>query len=158
MSKQIGFVLAVLVCLPLGLLAAKKIQARTPGVVSGCPDWILEQTENPANVIHPEKIVVEPWQGRHNVFATFKVPDGYETSDIVVVNVKGSHPYCGIVMPYAPSGMAMDQRVFGWFRTRTALWLFTKGQLSQLEQAENWKLAVFKPSERPVSHKRSDAL
>jgi hypothetical protein len=154
-SKQISLILAILVCLPVGLLAAKKLQARTPGVVSGCPDWVLSQTANPANVIHPEKIVVEPWQGRHNVFATFKVPEGYETSDVVVVTVEGSHSYCGIVMPQSPSGMKLDQRVFGWFRTRTALWLFTKGQLSQLEQPKNWKLAIHKPSERTTYLKPS---
>ncbi|WP_156426849.1 hypothetical protein [Leptolyngbya sp. NIES-2104] len=157
MSKQISLLLAVLVCLPLGLIAAKKLQARTPGVVSGCPEWAFTQTANPANVIHPEKIVVEPWQGRHNVFATFKVPEGYEASEVVVVTVQGSHSYCGIVMPHSPSGMTIDQRVFGWFRTRTALWLLTRGQLSQLEKPENWKLAIFKPSER-VKHHRPDML
>lgn len=139
-------ILAVLVCLPLGLLVARQLQARTPGVVSSCPDGVLEQIANPANVVHPEQVVVEPWQGRHNVFATFKVPDGYKATDVVVVTVKGSHPYCGIVMPYSPSGASIDQRVFGWFRTRTALWLMTKGQLSQLEQPANWKLVVVKNS------------
>ncbi|MBE9009913.1 hypothetical protein IQ250_06805 [Pseudanabaenaceae cyanobacterium LEGE 13415] len=141
-----SLVLAVLLCLPLGLLIAKKLQARTPGVVSACPEQALEQIANSANVVYPEKVVVEPWQGRHNVFATFKVPDGYKATDIVVVTVAGSHPYCGIVMPYSPSGTSIDQRVFGWFRTRTALWLMTKGQLSQLEQPTNWKLVVIKNS------------
>lgn len=153
MSKQISLILAVLVALPLGLVVAKKLQARTPSVVSGCPDEVLAQVANPANVVHPEQVVVEPWHGRHNVFATFKVPEGYEASDVVVVTVKGSNPYCGIVMPYSPSRERIDQRVFGWFRTRTALWLLTKGQLSQLEQPENWKLAVFKPSDHKSSIK-----
>ncbi len=142
MSKQISLILALLMCLPIGYFAVRKLKVRTPGFLSGCPDWVLTETENSANFVHPDKVVVEPWQGRHNVFATFKVPDGYQPIPFVVVTFKDSNPYCGNVV-MRPTGNGNHQ-VFGLFRTRTTLLLMSRGKLDQLEQPSNWKLAIFK--------------
>lgn len=144
--KRISLVLLVLLCLPVGFLVAQKLQSRRPGIASSCPNWALTQTQAATEIIHPEKIVIEPWQGRHNVFATFKIPDGYEPGSVFVVTLEGSNPYCGYVQPRLPSGEHSKQHVFGLFRTRTTLWLMSKGQLNQLEQRNNWKLAIFKQS------------
>jgi len=140
--KRTGLILLVLICLPISFLAIKKLQSRRPSIASSCPDGILSQAQSSTDYIHPEKVVVEPWQGRHNVFATFKIPNGYQPSSVFVVTLKGSHPYCGTVVPQSNS--QGDRQAVGKFRTRTTLWLMSKGQMDELEQPSNWKLMIFK--------------
>lgn len=142
--KRIGLILLILIWLPLGFLLIEELQSRRPSVASGCPDWVLAQTQSATNIIYPEKIVIKPWHGRHNVFATFKIPEGYTPSPAFMVTLKDSKPYCGAIRWEAPSGETGDHLVFGPFRTRTTLWLISRGQLDQLEQPSNWRLAIFK--------------
>ncbi|MBW4523710.1 MAG: hypothetical protein KME18_00735 [Phormidium tanganyikae FI6-MK23] len=143
-SKRMGLILVGLIGLSVGLLALSKLQSRRPSIASGCPDWVLSQTENSPETIHPEDLVIEPWYGRHNVFATFKIPDGYQPSPFFVVSLKGSNPYCGQILSRSKTGS--DQRVTGVFRTRTTLWLMLRGHLDQLKQPTNWKLTISKES------------
>lgn len=145
LTKRAGLILIALMSLPIVILGAEKLESRRPSVASGCPDWVLSQTETSENLIHPEKVVVEPWQGRHNVFATFNIPEGYEANQFFVVTLKDSNPYCGTVTRSTPTSNG-ERKVFGLFRTRTTLWVISKGQLNQLEEPSNWKLAIFKPS------------
>ncbi|MBD1845448.1 hypothetical protein H6F89_18960 [Cyanobacteria bacterium FACHB-63] len=140
--KRMGLMLFLLLFVAVACVAFNKLQSRRPGVVSGCPDWVLTQTETATEFVYPDHIVVEPWQGRHNVFATFKVPDGYQPGRFVVVRFEGSSPYCGDVVTHSTANG--DRQVTAFFRTRTTLWLMSKGQINQLEQPNNWKLAIFK--------------
>lgn len=144
--KRKSLILAILMCLPVGVLLTQELQSRRPGIASSCPDWVLSRPESETRFIHPEKVVVEPWQGRHNVFATFKVPDGYKPDAMFVVTIQDSNPYCGHTISRSRPGKSSDRQVFGLFRTRTTLWLLSKGQINQLEQPSNWKLAIFKES------------
>lgn len=140
-----GLILVGLVCLSLGLFSLSKLQSRRPGIASGCPEWVLSQTERSTNVVSPEDLVIEPWHGRHNVFATFKIPNGYQPSPFFVVSLKGSNPYCGSVISRSKFGKTENgQQVRGVFRTRTTLWLMLRGEMDQLKQPSNWKLALFK--------------
>jgi hypothetical protein len=134
-----------LLSLPIAVLGSEQLESRRPSVASGCPDWVISETETSPNLIHPDKVVVEPWQGRHNVFATFTIPKGYQANQFFVVTLKGSNPYCGAVTRGIPTSNG-DREVVGMFRTRTTLWVMSKGQLGQLEEPSNWKLAIFKPS------------
>ena len=148
MIKRTGLILMVLLGVPVSLLAVETAESRRPGIASGCPGWVLSQAKTSTSFVHPEEIVVEPWQGRHNVHATFKVPAGYQPSPFFVVMLEGSSPYCGNLLsqPDIQIEAQHDRRVIGLFRTRTALWIATKGQLKQLEQPNNWKLAIVKRS------------
>lgn len=142
--KRLGLILLILICLPVGFLIFQKLQTRRPSVVSGCPDWAIAQFHSATDIIHPEKVVIKPWQGRHNVFATFKIPDGYQPSSVFVVLLDDSNLYCGRIQSKSPSGEISKNHVFGPFRTRTTLLLMSRGQIDQLERPINWKLAIFK--------------
>jgi hypothetical protein len=145
LTKRILLILAVLLCLPIAAIGIVGFQSRRPAAVSGCPDWILSEIKSGNTLIHPERVVVEPWQGRHNVFATFKVPAGYQESSIFVVTLHDANPYCGEIRPY-PSASDSNREVLGVFRTRTTLWLMARGLLNQLEEPSNWKLMIVKNS------------
>ncbi len=150
MIKRTGLILLVLLSLPVGFIAFEKFQFRRPGIASGCPDWVLSQVQTSIEIVHPEKLVVEPWQGRHNVYATFKIPAGYQPSPFFVVTLEGSNPYCGNIISRPTTShsndSSRDRQVIGLFRTRTTLWIATKGQLGQLERSSNWKLVILKQS------------
>lgn len=154
MAKRTGLViLVILVILPIVYVAARKLQSfRRPSAVSGCPDWVLQQVNTADETVHPEKIVVEPLQGRHNVYGVFRLPEGYTPSPFFVVKVEGSNPYCGTIIPSTKdrrhSAQKDDQTFIGRFRTRTTLWLITKGQADQLNHRENWSLAIVKYPEQ----------
>ncbi len=147
MKKRAGLLVLILVVAtaPILLLSSRKAHSfRRPSVVSGCPDWVLEQTGATTQKVHPEKIVVEPLQGRHNVYGIFKVPEGYQPSPYFVVHTEGSNSYCGVtaIAKHNPT----DKTVIGRFRTRTALWMMTKGQSDDLNRRQNWSLVIVKSS------------
>jgi hypothetical protein len=130
-----------LVWLPLVYLVGERLTTlRRPGMVSSCPDWVLEQRYT-TETVNPEEVVVEPLQGRHNVYAVFKLPEGYQPSPYFVVNLPNSQPYCGMIS----HAQGRERKTFvGLFRTRTTLWLMAKGQADQLNHRQNWSLAIVK--------------
>jgi hypothetical protein len=134
-------VLAIAI-VPAVLLSSRKAQSfRRPSVVSGCPEWVLEQI-NTAEKVHPEHLVVNPLQGRHKVYGVFKVPEGYQPSPYFVVQVDGATPYCGAAV--ISKRNETEQTVIGRFRTRTTLWMMTKGKIEELSQPQNWSLMIVK--------------
>jgi hypothetical protein len=92
------------------------------------------------------KVVVKPWLGRHQVYGVFPLP--FETcnrSEPVLLTIIGAGNYCQrgkYTQPthhfeelQPPPGYTLVRYPL---RTRTTLWLTTKGLLEQLKQPRNW--------------------
>lgn len=146
--KKIILAITALVSVSAIALFADFILFRRPSMVSKCPDTLL-LSESSIYTLHPSKVIVKPWWGRHNVSAVFELPAGYTSSNFFMVNV-GSMTYCGLTKPipgkvyegvYAKPGARI---VEGNFRTRTAMWLIFKGNIDQLRQPRNWMLVTEK--------------
>ncbi len=100
-------------------------------------------------VVQPTKIVVQPWKGRHHVYAEFPLPShGYYVNDRFRVNFGNLGDFCGGV---TSSDNPNSQPIaIARLRTRTALWLISQGQLNALNQAQNWQLEII-PREKPTA-------
>jgi hypothetical protein len=124
---------------------------RKPSEASRCPRTALAASKTTSQRLHPQKIVVKPWKGRHQVYGVFVLPDGYQTNKAVVVSIEGESPYCSgtpILVKgdkfqgvYATAG---ERIVVAYFRTRTASWLIAQGKADLLKQPQNWSLSVQK--------------
>ncbi len=110
-----------------------------PRSASSCPhNWAAQQT------IAPSKIVVQPWKGRHHVYAEFQVPAGKFVSDRAKVTLDSVGEFCGgvseaSVLEADPLGQTT---AIARIRTRTALWLMLNGKLDDLKVAKNWQLPI----------------
>ena len=98
---------------------------------------------------HPIKIVAEPWQGKHKVYAVFALPLAYK--DIYYQShllVKGSNTVWNITptdgrkygVSTIPDGKFL---VIGFFRTRLALLYLISGKFSDLTDPCSWTLYFF---------------
>lgn len=166
MVKVLGIQLTqrtFLICLIVLLMLAigyKLYKFRKLGAISICSQDAIQTFIRARNAkpnasiatIHPTNVVIEPWEGRHNIFAVFQVPDGFQPDQSFIVMVN-EVPYCGAIEPtyrdwndpFNPPSHA-PQAVLGKFRTRTSLWLITKGQGEELKQPQNWWLVITKRS------------
>ena len=120
-----------------------------PSTLSWCPAGAIAVSDPLTEKIHPSKIIVEPWEGRHNVYGIFVLPAGYEAKRFFAVRVDGLSSYCGIVtlldQPAYGVGIQPGERIaIGHLRTRTALWLLTKGKQEELKEPANWVLRAEK--------------
>lgn len=123
------------------------ILLRKPSEVSRCPSEALIALDTKSDRIHPQKVVVRPWKGRHQVYAIFVLPDDYDADNPVVVRIEGEMTYCaskpGRVKGdefqgvYAQPG---EDIFVARFRTRTASWLIAQGKVEPLKQPHNWSL------------------
>ena len=110
-----------------------------PRSASSCPkNWASQTT------IAPSKIVVQPWKGRHHVYAEFQVPAGMFVSDRAKVTVGDLGEFCGGVSEMADSieNSVGTTTAIARIRTRTALWLMLQGKIGDLNQAANWQLPI----------------
>jgi hypothetical protein len=115
-------------------------------------DWCSGIGYLPANgsttSVHPVKVVVEPFSGRHQVYAIFqldreKSPPGKP----VILTVVGAGTYCeiggsgGLLQHFdgveANPGYYLSRH---YIRTRTAIWLSFQGLFKQLKQPQSWTL------------------
>lgn len=139
-SKPQPTAIAMLLLFTLALpgLAQKISLLNGPRSASSCPrDW------SPQHTIAPSKIVVQPWKGRHHVYAEFQLPAGTFVSDRAKVNMGDLGEFCGGVSEVT----AMENSVgtttaIARIRTRTALWLIVQGKIGDLNQAANWQLPI----------------
>jgi hypothetical protein len=119
-------------------------------VISDCSGSSLSLSHGPRLPLHPQQVVVEPWKGRHNVYALFLVPNGYQPDEFVAIALANSQTYCGhtevldnpqaMNFPVPPEHYA----VRGMLRTRTTIGLLSEGRKAELERPENWTLAIQK--------------
>ncbi|MGB5632778.1 MAG: hypothetical protein WBM44_24700 [Waterburya sp.] len=96
--------------------------------------------------VNATKVLVEPWRGRHRVYAVFIVPMLYESGYPVLLDIKGVNTICRratLVSRNGFDGISPPQNstvIKLFLRTRTALWLTIMGKINDLEQLDNWTL------------------
>jgi hypothetical protein len=134
-----------------GMLGAVKLNHlwQRSQVISDCPGSTLNAQDGPLVLRHPQKVVVEPWKGRHHVYATFVVPGGTHPDEFVTITFADGQTYCAntiVIQPHiaglpVPPGHYV---VRGLLRTRTTIGLLSSGKKAELEQPRNWTLATQK--------------
>jgi hypothetical protein len=140
--KKLFYILFVLSL--VGILGFSYISEQAP--VTRCRSWGFVSSANGKYYSNPEKLVIQPWFGRHRVYGIFMIPNGYRSDRFVTLTIPGDKIYCGQLMNdgdnfieeiYAQPGYHL---VKGQFNTRIAVWLIAQGKKEQLQQASNWKL------------------
>ncbi len=137
--------IVVLLCLSTIPLLKYRYLSRTPSRISQCPS--AEVLSNQTQEIRAAKVVFKPWKGRHHVYGVFVVPAGYQPTSFFKVNAGEAGDYCGGVT--AKPAQADQSVVIGRLRTRTALWLLSKGEQDRLEQPQNWTLSITRENLQP---------
>ncbi len=114
-------------------------------------DWCTGEgylpSNRPTTSVHALKVVVKPFEGRHEVYAIFQLDrEKCPPARPVILTVGGAGKYCETSGVYQmeefegikpPPGYYLSQH---FIRTRTALWLTIQGLLDQLKQPYNWTL------------------
>jgi hypothetical protein len=146
-KRNLIYILLTLVL--LGILGFSYVSQRSPLISCQQSEFISTSTSNKF-YIHPDKIVVEPWRGRHHVYAIFMLPSGYINDHFLKVTIEGIDSICGVVTYLghnsaeginAKPGYYLSK---GWLQTRMALWLMVQGKYKQLKQPHNWILGYTK--------------
>ncbi len=164
--KRVRLALIVL-CVSALLVFPRSVQSiqkyshylQKPGVISECPE-VATQTSfaTPAKTIHPTKVIVRPWRGRHHVYGIFVLPPGYTAAEFFQISLKDAGSYCGGVSGLEDfvSDTSIDTKdlslekgesdrvVVGRLRTRTALWVISKGKHELLNLPQSWSLQLEK--------------
>ncbi len=138
-SKPFAIAIFLLFAMTLPSLGQQINLPDGPRSASSCPhNWSANQT------IAPSKIVVQPWKGRHHVYAEFQVPAGKFVSDRAKVTLDAVGEFCGGVSEGSALGNAPMEptTAIAWIHTRTALWLMLNGKLDELKVAKNWQLPI----------------
>jgi hypothetical protein len=124
-----GFVLVIILTIAAIVLFSldQSIEA-----ASACPKHVLNRLANTEISINATKVVIDPWQGRHNVYGIFMVPASQITRRYVVIRIPGSGLYCGGISHLAIQfdevvAVPGHYLVKGFLRTRTTFWLMSKG-------------------------------
>jgi hypothetical protein len=97
-----------------------------------------------SNTVHPQKVVVRPWKGRHHVFGVFELPENVPNSSPFKVHIPGVGTFCGSLNVrkggrFSTAAGSGKQMYVGYLRTRTALWVTARGKYSQLRHPSNWQ-------------------
>lgn len=116
--------------------------------VTRCYDWAFSAVET-KSYVHPEKIVVKPWFGRHQVYAIFMIPGGHLNEKLFQVTIPNTKTYCGVLEFNgsrfedfkAKSGHYIMR---GLLNTRVAFWLIVQGKGRELKQPQNWQVGYSK--------------
>lgn len=124
---------------------------KRPSIASKCPEYALVTRDSSSYQLHPHKVIVKPWRGRHQVYAIFVLPEEYQASNFFMVSIEGASTYCG-GKPVAVAGNIFqgvyakpgERILVGYFRTRTASWVIAQGKIEQLKRSRNWVLSVQK--------------
>ncbi len=116
---------------------------RGPRVASACTQsWPQLPNNITPQSLKPTKVVIQPWRGRHHVYAEFALPpSGYLVNHQFRVNLDNLGDFCGGISA-RPGQPGQPGVAIAHFRTRTALWLIAQGKLNALNQPENWQLEV----------------
>jgi hypothetical protein len=149
--KQTWIIALIVTLVTVTLIVPRSVRfLKRPSTLSRCPEGAIAASDS-TEKIRASKIIVEPWEGRHNVYGVFVLPAGYEAKYFFAVNVDESDSYCGTVTtidePAYGIGIKPGERIaIGHLRTRTALWLLTKGKQDELTNPSNWLLGTEKQS------------
>ncbi|MFN6567818.1 hypothetical protein [Dendronalium sp. ChiSLP03b] len=152
MRKQVFYLLFVLSLVGvLGFSYISDIVERSPTV--SCRRWGFISSKEGKYYSYPEKIVVEPWRGRHQVYGIFMIPDGYRSDHFVTLKIPGERTYCGLLLSVSSFNEGIHAKpgyylLRGYFNTRVAIELILKGKGDQLEQPSNWRLGYAKQKQK----------
>ena len=96
--------------------------------------------------VYATKVAIEPWRGRHQVYALFIVPILHKPEYPVLLNIKGVATVCRRVEHISQIGIdgispPQNSTVIKiYLRTRTTFWLMFLGKLNRLKRLRNWTL------------------
>ena len=112
---------------------------------SSCDAEAFMASRRPKVEIYPEKVIVEPWQGQHQVYGIFMIPDSVRWGEPVLLKVKDVGVYCDAAMNNGTQLQGISAKpnhhlMIDYIRTRTGLALIAQGKLNQLQQRSNWSL------------------
>ncbi|QOV24722.1 hypothetical protein [Anabaenopsis elenkinii] len=110
-----------------------------------CQQWVFQEEREHKHYTYPDKLVVQPWRGRHHVYAIFLIPVGYEHDGLFTLTIPGSSTHCGRSQKIGKVVSGVDDtndynRVRGFLNTRIAVQFILQGKLSQLREPQNWRL------------------
>jgi hypothetical protein len=96
-------------------------------------------------------VVVEPWRGRHHVYATFEVPDRYQWPDVVGYLIVDDMVERVEIPNDGPMAFAADARghlytTQEYLSTHSALWLMATGRTGILKCRRAWRLYIVRRS------------
>ncbi len=134
----------------LGFSYISEFSERSP--VTSCQEWGFYSSKDGKYYAHPEKIVFQPWHGRHHVYAIFMIPNGYINDFLLTVKIQGIKTICGTTKNRGASFEGISAKpgyylVQGFLNTRTGVWLITQGKTEELKQLDNWVIGYTKKDE-----------
>ena len=109
--------------------------------------FMVSQTTK--SYIHPEKVVVRPWLGKHHVYAVFTLPKNYLHDRLIKINLPVNKTFCGVVLNPSQTIDEINAKpghylVKGYLQTRTAIRFIFSGKMNDLKQVNNWQLGYGK--------------
>lgn len=112
--------------------------------LSKCPEEVLSRLDEVKTQV-PDKIVMKPWNGRHNVYGIFMLPIEDNSSKRLVISIPGAGNYCGGTHNVGTSFEGIQAKpgyylVKACLRTRTSTLLIVRGFGEQLKDVRNWRL------------------
>lgn len=117
--------------------------------IVGCEPWGFSSSGK-KGYTNPVKVVVEPWLGRHHVYALFNIPIGYINDKLFSVKIDETETYCGIFITGGDKEIAGvfpqpgHYLMQGMLNTRIAIGLIFQGQGDKLKEPENWQVGYSK--------------
>lgn len=115
---------------------------------SSCPPEIVAHLNSEKTQISPYQLTIKPWEGRHNVYSFFMLPMEDNTAKILVLSIPGLGNFCGEAHNVGTNFEGIQAKP-GYYlvktnlRTRTAIWLITRGFGNQLNDSSNWQLVNY---------------
>jgi hypothetical protein len=144
-KNQLLYILFALSLLSiLGFSYVSDLSERSP--ITSCRRWGFYSSKGEKYYAHPEKIVVKPWVGPHNVYGMFMIPDGYRNDFFFTVTIDKTDVHCGVMDEVATKFAAGVNAKPGYYlikgllNTRVALQLIIQGKGDQLKQPQNWRV------------------
>ncbi len=145
------FIYLLLISSLICIVGFSYVREKSPPVA--CRHWGFSSKAE-KYYIHPEKIVVKPWKGQHNVYGIFQIPGGYLNDKMLKIEIPGSKTYCGILSyggTVAVDGVRAKPGHYlmkGMLNTRFAMKLILEGKKDELKQPQNWNLGYTKIEEK----------
>lgn len=112
---------------------------------SVCSDSVITDFKNGKTHGTPYRVVIQPWNGRHNVYAVFMLPKGVKPRGSLLVKIPNVGMYCGRTQRLGSSYEGIQAKP-GYYlmkanlKTRTSALLIARGYLNQLKDPNNWNL------------------
>lgn len=115
---------------------------------SSCPPEIAAHLNSEQTKITPYQLTIKPWEGRHNVQVFFMLPMEDKSAKIMVLSIPGVGKFCGGAYNVGTSFEGIEAKpgyylIKTYLRTRTAIWLITRGFSHQLNDSSNWQLVNY---------------